>query len=259
MLANRTQDGVEDFCSKIHIRPMLKDPVPPQYHAVEIVPPWDTEGYLTLRFPETLHSNLGLLFIDHYRSDMLPVVDLQKLPDWQVDPDTDALLYNCELPNKVEFSGRITPGPDELELEFTVKNGTDTELSGLGTQFCLVQTPCPTFSIPELINTYILHDGKWLSLSDSTFKKSIPDRPPWIIGSVKDKPGPKPGASHPDAWYVCHELSDAPLHSHSFQRQSPRPGHSMAYRQKRHEQRLDTVFTRGSSAAELSTGGIRFC
>ncbi|MFC1713634.1 hypothetical protein ACFL6S_08200, partial [Candidatus Poribacteria bacterium] len=201
----------QDFRSKVHIRPSPRSPVPPQRHAVEMVPPWDTEGHLTLRFPETLHSNLGLLFIDHYRADMLPVVDLQKLPDWQVDPDTGAISYQCQLPNKVEFSGRITPGTDELDLEFTVKNGTDAELSRLGTQFCLVQSPCPTFSTPELTNTYILHDGKWLALSDSTFKKSIPDKPPWIIGSVKDRPGPKPGASHPDAWYVCHEPADAPL------------------------------------------------
>ena len=69
----------------------------------------------------------------------------------------------------------------------------------------------PRFNIPELINTYILHEGKWLALSDSTFEKMSPDGHPWVIGSVKGVSGPKLGASHPDAWYVCHEPADAPL------------------------------------------------
>ena len=179
--------------------------------AVKIIPPWDTEGHLLVRFPETLHSSLGLLFIDHYRSDMLPVVELQKLPEWHLDPNTGALSYECKLPNNVEFTGSVVPGADVVDMKFTVRNNTDEELKGLNIQICLVQSSCPTFNTPELTHTYILHDGNWLALADSTFKKMKPDRPPWIIGSVKGRPGPKPGQSHPDAWYVCHEPADIPL------------------------------------------------
>ena len=201
----------EDFRSNISLRPVARKPEPPQRQAVEIVPPWGTEGHLTIRFPETLHSNLGLLFIDHYRPDMLPVVELDRIPDWQIDPETGAISYLCQLPNGIEFSGKLIPGEDAVDMKFAVKNGTDSELNSLNLQFCLVQSSFPDFSIPELTNTYILHDGKWIALADTTFRKMVPDKPPWIIGSVIGRPGPKPGKSLEKAWYVCHEPADMPL------------------------------------------------
>ena len=201
----------KDFRSKVSLLPSPRKTDPPARQAVDIIPPWDTEGHLTIRVPETLQSNLGLFFIDHYRADMLPVVDLEKLPDWQLDPQTGALSYNCKLPNNVEFSGYLVPGDDVVDMKFTVKNGTDTKLERLRAQFCVVQSPCPTFNIPELTHTYIMNEGKWLALADTTFKKMVPDKPPWIICGLKDRPLPEPGTSHPNAWYVCHERADVPL------------------------------------------------
>jgi len=40
------------------------------------------DGTIEMRFPETLQSQEGLYFIDHYRPDMLPLSQMLVYPEW---------------------------------------------------------------------------------------------------------------------------------------------------------------------------------
>jgi hypothetical protein len=187
-----------------------RDPTKIGPQSFEIHLRWEDAGFLQLRLPETLRCNLGLLFIDHVRADMPPVVRVDRLPDWVRDEETGALSYELELPNDVTFGGSATPTEGRVELEFWVRNNTDEPLTGLHTQFCLVQTNAPPFNEGDLTRTYIHSDGRWLALADTTHEVMNPERGPWIVTAVGDG-GIKPHTKLDGCWYCCPERGDAPI------------------------------------------------
>jgi len=192
------------------LRGTQRDPTRIGRQSFEIHLPWDDAGFLELRFPETLRCNLGLLFIDHVRADMPPVVRVERLPAWVKDEETGAVSYVVDLPNGVSFGGTATPAAGRVEVEFWVRNDTEQPLTGLHTQFCLVQTKAPPFSEGSLTRTYIHSDGEWLALADTTHEVMDPQRGPWVITTVGDG-GPKPHTKLDGCWYCCPERGDAPI------------------------------------------------
>jgi hypothetical protein len=185
-----------------------RDPSRIGLQAVEIHLPWPESGHLTLRLPETLNTNLGLLFIDHERPDMPPVARVGRLPDWKTDPATGALSYELALPNSVVFGGSATPGDGRVDFELWVRNGTAEALSNLHAQFCLMQASSPPFAESRLTRTYIHSEGRWLALADTTHEVMNPERGPWIITAVGDG-GMPPHSKLDGCWYCCPERGDA--------------------------------------------------
>lgn len=180
------------------------------FQAVDIHLPWEDSGYLTLRFPETLHSSLGLLFIDHSRDDMPPVVAPGPLPDWAIDEKTGAASYEIALPNGVAFGGVATPRVGGLEVGFWVRNGTEETLGHPSANFCLVQTGSKAFSEGGLTRSYIHSSGKWLALADTTYEVMDPEKDLWIVTGLGDA-GIKAHEKLEGHWYCCPERADAPI------------------------------------------------
>lgn len=56
-------------------------------------------GAIEQRFPETIHSSLGLHFIDHPRFDMPPLSSLAPFPAWGKDEATGEISYTHKDPN----------------------------------------------------------------------------------------------------------------------------------------------------------------
>ena len=187
-----------------------RDPTKIGHQSIEIHLPWEDAGYLELRFPETLRCDLGLLFIDHVRADMPPVVRIERLPDWVRNEETGALSYEIKLPNRVSFGAVATPVDGRVDLEFWVRNETEQPLTRLHTQFCVVQTKAPPFSEGQLTQTYIHSDGKWLALADTTHEVMNPERGPWILTAVGEG-GIKPHTKLEGCWYCCPERGDASI------------------------------------------------
>jgi hypothetical protein len=192
------------------LRAVTRDPAAIGFQAAEVWLPWADAGHLTLRFPETLASNLGLLFIDHVRADMPPVVRAASLPDWRCDCATGALWYRLRLPNDVSFGARITPTAGGAALSFRVKNATGASLKSLVPQFCLVEDGAAPFSCGDLSRTYVRSSDRWLSLAETLHQVMDARLAPWVIAGVREK-GPRSGASMAGAWYVCRERADVPL------------------------------------------------
>jgi len=192
------------------LRAVQRDPAEIGMQAAEIWLPWRDAGHVTLRLPETLSSDLGLLFIDHSRPDMPPVTRADALPDWHCDAPTGALWYSLPLPNGVTFGGQLTPVANGADLLFWVTNHTDAPLTRLSPQFCLIENGAPPFSAGDLSRTYLRTGGRWLPLAATSHQVMAPDHEPWIIAGVADR-GPRSGASMPGGWSVCRERADVPL------------------------------------------------
>jgi len=185
-------------------------PVPPPREdkpgrlAVNIRPQWMEEGYFELRFPETLNASGQLLFIDHFRSDMIPVVKLDEFPTWSKD-ESGAVSYAASLPNNVNFSGKITPGPDYVDMLFTVTNNTDAPLHNNHVQVCLSMRQATGFNKQEDVSTtYVPIDGKFIPLNTTHPSAEELGRPPWLQIATKGRTIPEKYRMNSKAgwWYI---------------------------------------------------------
>lgn len=180
----------------------------PHTVGVDIFAPWQQQGHWTLRAPETLGSDHGLLFIDHERPDMLPVA-------WPVHPlswrrlDDGALFLACELDNRCLLVVKAIPCPNGVSIVCRFTNAGAHALSNLGTQFCLVQTHVSEFRDPRGKRTFIYSQGRWIRLCDT--KPGLPkgERPFFIITNTYDL-APWSDVTIPRSW-GAEEQADVPL------------------------------------------------
>ncbi|MGD8777373.1 MAG: hypothetical protein PVH88_00245 [Ignavibacteria bacterium] len=79
--------------------------------------PW-MDGTIEMRFPETLNSEEGMHFIDHERSDMVPISKIESYPDWKVNKSTGEISYSYTTNEGIEFGGIVSVEADEVHIEF---------------------------------------------------------------------------------------------------------------------------------------------
>lgn len=177
--------------------------------AFKASPEW-MDGYLLMRFPETLSSSMGLHFIDHHRSDMPPLSELER-PEWHRDEISGEIRYQASTAEGVEFAGRVRPYQDEVYMDFRVTNNTDRELRHVGAQMCLTLSKCSEFSEKNTVETtYTWIDGKYTSLSETTPTPAEMGRAPWLIMLNQGLPEVR-RRSHPDGWWVIDQRADHPV------------------------------------------------
>jgi hypothetical protein len=189
-------------------------PVPPPAQgelgllAFQIRAPWQ-KGWMTLRFPETLRTSLGLHFIDHRRRDMPPRSMLDPMPAWQVNERTGEIRYEGRTPEGVEFSGRARPYDDEIVLEYRVKNESGSALSGAHVQMCLSLAGAEGLEEKhDVRNAFTWVDGRSRSFADMTPAADEKGRAPWLL--IETSPA-KPRArqrEHEDGWWFVDQVAD---------------------------------------------------
>jgi len=187
--------------------------------------PWMT-GRLELRSPETVHSSLGLHFIDHRRPDMPPLGTVQPEPVWQRDEATGAVSYTARTSEGLVFAVQATPESDRVRVAFRVRNETGQPLSHVSSQHCLVLTHEPQFGRRNtLATTYTWIGGQWQSLARTTPTPADKGRDPWILMPVKGGPPDLGGQKDmADGWWVVNETADV----HLIARQSEDGQHLVA-------------------------------
>jgi hypothetical protein len=85
--------------------------------------PW-LKDHIEQRFPETIHSSLGLHFIDHDRRDMRPLKMLEPFPLWERNETTGAIEYTHKDTTGLAFGGRACPDTDRAVMEYRIRNKT---------------------------------------------------------------------------------------------------------------------------------------
>ncbi len=134
----------------------------PRLHAALIQAPW-MDAPILLRYPETVNTD-ALDFIDHARDDMPPRVDPEPLALVWTRGDGGTLAFEWDVANR-DIGGRLSPGEDDVDLQFWVDNRSNTAVR-VHAQFCPVLAGT-MFEDASLERTWIHADGKWLRMADT--------------------------------------------------------------------------------------------
>jgi hypothetical protein len=118
--------------------------------------PWPDAGYIVVDLPEAIWSNLGLTFLAHTHIPTIWDEKGVKLEDveWTRNPD-GSLEERRTLPNGIAFGMRVVPRPEAVDVELSLRNGTDAPLSQLRAQVCIMLKGAPAFNEQS-------HDNKTL-------------------------------------------------------------------------------------------------
>ena len=109
--------------------------------------PWPGEGYVVVDLPEAVWANGELIFLAHTH---IPTVwdkkgQSLKNIDWTREPN-GRLEGERTLPDGVAFGARVLPRRESVEMELWVRNGTDTVLTRLRAQVCIMLKGAPGFN-----------------------------------------------------------------------------------------------------------------
>lgn len=174
--------------------------------------PW-MRGSIELRMPETLSSDKGFHFLDHYLPDLAPLNEPDPFPQWTRNPITNELSYTCDLKEGLAFGARVYPRREDIELEFTVTNNTGGPLEFVETNMCLDLKGSPLFAAPfETANLYAHFDGESRSLSTTTPTSADKGgRSPWLmIRTASGKDDWSYGEDSP-TWWLVDQVADMNL------------------------------------------------
>ena len=171
--------------------------------------PWSYIEDYEYRFPETIQSNIGLLYLDAATG--LPSSDMttgvKAGPAWITDEKTGAISYRIDLENGVSFGGSVTPEyGGAVVCEMFLENGTSETLSDLLTQLCLKFDEAPEFADPDLDRTFVHCDGKLIRVNECHPGPAAQAPPPWPVFAVEGREPLVPGKHR---WYVPEEICDA--------------------------------------------------
>ncbi len=104
--------------------------------------PWAARDYAVVDLPEAIWWQHGLLYLAHDHDAAPPTPWRQqglRLPplEWTRHA-TGRLSSRRVLPNGVTFGAEVTPGPERVELELSLENGSPEPLRDLRVQICVM-------------------------------------------------------------------------------------------------------------------------
>lgn len=170
-------------------------------------------GSIEMRFPEVLLSSRGYHFLDHYRGDIEPLSEFDTFPQWQWDIPTGVLKYDFKTPEGLVFGGSATPTDDEVALEFYARNETGQTISHVDPNCCLNLGTSPDFRHKwDLDHLFMVFDGRYQPLSNTTPTPEQIGRPPWLLMLTpygkESFPGPQDTGN---TWWLVDQLPDENL------------------------------------------------
>jgi hypothetical protein len=106
---------------------------------ISVFTPWDESSYVVVDLPEAIWSNLGLTYLAHTH---IPTVwDKKGITleprEWRLRDD-GSLESERTLPNGIAFGARVVPQPGVVRMVLWLRNGTDSSLSDLRVQNCVM-------------------------------------------------------------------------------------------------------------------------
>ncbi len=111
---------------------------------VSVFTPWQPKDenradFVVVDVPEAIWSNLGLTYLAHTHVPTLWTkqnIELEK-QEWETYKNGSYFLKRI-LPNDIAFTSKVIPKRDHVSMEMTLTNGTDSVLSDLRVQNCVM-------------------------------------------------------------------------------------------------------------------------
>jgi predicted amidohydrolase len=113
--------------------------MPQRETKVSVFTPWDDSSYVVVDVPEAIFSNLGLIYLAHTHVPTLWDLQGIRLPklEW-TRLASGALEMERRLPNGIAYGATVLPTKDSVRMELRLTNGTDSRLTGLRVQNCVM-------------------------------------------------------------------------------------------------------------------------
>ncbi|HNR32079.1 MAG TPA: hypothetical protein PKI11_14405 [Candidatus Hydrogenedentes bacterium] len=149
----------------IRILPGQWRPHYPWEHIAWVSPPWPSQDYIWLDFPEAVFTSQGLLFLSHVNPPFPTVFsNLEPVP-WERIPD--GVRFERMLPNGIGFGGGVTRASDTVvALELHIRNGSPEPLADITLQTCAFLRAISEFGDYTLENKFVHVPGSgWVSMT----------------------------------------------------------------------------------------------
>ena len=162
-----TNGAYEKHAKGIRIYPGQWRPHYPFEQIAWISPPWPSQDYLWLDFPEAIFTDLGLIYLSHVNPDF-PVL-FPNLPEAAWQKHEQGLSFTRTLPNGLKFGGALVVNDESsVGLELFIENGSDKPLSGIRLQTCAYLRAIKEFADFSLTNKFVhLNKTGWTNFEQA--------------------------------------------------------------------------------------------
>ena len=152
----------------------------PWEHIAWVKPPWLTEDYIWLDFPEAIFSNQGLLYLSHLSPRFPQVFPREPRIEWS--RTDNGIFYERRLPNGVTFGGSLTKFSESIvNLSLSIRNGSPEPLTDIRLQTCAFLRHSKEFSEFTADNKFVhLADIGWLPYTEAVSKNASSGR--YLLG-----------------------------------------------------------------------------
>lgn len=215
-------DTYENHARGIRILPGSWRPHYPWEQIAWVSPPWPSQDYVWLDFPEAIFTGQGLLYLSHVNPTVEPVV-FPNPPAVPWKRLADGLSFERALPNGIAFGGSITRAEHGVDLELFIRNGSRAPLTHIVLQTCCFLRAISEFGAYSGDNKYVhVHGRGWMRFEEA---RGLPDgtgtyRLGWRGGpAVADRPIMVTRSAQADRLVACTWRAD----TYSLMQNPPRP------------------------------------
>jgi hypothetical protein len=142
-------------------------------HIAWISPPWPSQDYIWIDFPEAIFTSNGIIYLSHVN----PVLSTAypNLTKVQWEKTSDGLRYKRILPNGIIFGGNLkVRNPFTVRMELYIFNGSQEPLRNITLQTCVFLRAIREFADFTLSNKFVhLPEKGWVSYPEAKKKKFV--------------------------------------------------------------------------------------
>lgn len=164
---NDKKETYENHMKGIRILPGHWRPHYPFEQIAWVSPPWPSQDYIWLDFPEAIFTNIGLIFLSHVNPPF-PVVfpDLPKVP-WQETPA--GIKFDRDLPNGIRFGGSVVKKKASVvSINLYIDNRSKEPLTTIKLQTCAFLRAIQEFGDYSYDNKLVhVPDKGWMKFTEA--------------------------------------------------------------------------------------------
>ena len=152
----------QELLSDIHIVPGAWRPHCPYEHIAWVKPPWMTNDYIWLDFPEAIFCSQGLLYLSHLSPRFPQVYPNEPKVLWNID--SYGISFERTLPNNITFGGSLKKADiTTVDLTLYIHNGSQKDITDILLQTCAFLRHSKEFSEFTADNKFVhLPDHGWV-------------------------------------------------------------------------------------------------
>ena len=119
-----------------------------------VSPPWPSQDYVWLDFPEAIFTDRGLIFLSHINPGIPSVY--RDLPKVLWETTGGGLRFERTLPDGIRFGGGVSCASERaVDLELWIENGSEAPLRDITLQTCVFLRACREFADYTPDNKYV--------------------------------------------------------------------------------------------------------